>query len=139
MNSYYHNLVKHSNIHVKIFSMDQSSEASAFARSGGLIGGQARVPKGLAKLSKKQRSEIAQKGVAARALARRSAAEQITLDDSLPEPQGSRAPADASPSAYAAKIGRLGGLKGGKARAKALSPRKRSAIAKKAARARWGK
>jgi hypothetical protein len=33
---------------------------------------------------------------------------------------------------------RRGGLAGGKARAKALSPKKRSAIAKKAARARWG-
>jgi len=32
---------------------------------------------------------------------------------------------------------RKGGLKGGKARAKNLSGRKRSAIAKKAARARW--
>lgn len=39
----------------------------------------------------------------------------------------------------APKVGqRKGGLKGGKARAKALSPRKRKAIAKKAARARWG-
>jgi hypothetical protein len=34
---------------------------------------------------------------------------------------------------------RRGGLKGGKARAKALSPTKRKAIAKKAARERWGK
>jgi len=33
---------------------------------------------------------------------------------------------------------RQGGLKGGKARAKALSPAKRKAIAKKAAKARWG-
>jgi len=33
---------------------------------------------------------------------------------------------------------RKGGLKGGKARAKALSPAKRKAIARKAARARWG-
>lgn len=32
---------------------------------------------------------------------------------------------------------RRGGLAGGKARAKALSPTKRRAIAKKAARARW--
>ena len=36
-------------------------------------------------------------------------------------------------------FGRLGGLKGGKARAEALSPRKRSQIAAKAAKARWGK
>lgn len=40
--------------------------------------------------------------------------------------------------AAAAALGRLGGLKGGKARAKALSPKKRSEIAKKAAAARWG-
>ena len=32
---------------------------------------------------------------------------------------------------------RKGGVKGGQARAKALSPRKRKAIAQKAARARW--
>lgn len=41
--------------------------------------------------------------------------------------------------ATAAALGRLGGLKGGKARAKALSPKKRSNIAKKAAAARWKK
>ena len=40
-------------------------------------------------------------------------------------------------SHYLAKIGRNGGLKGGKARARALSARKRSAIARKAANARW--
>jgi hypothetical protein len=33
---------------------------------------------------------------------------------------------------------RKGGLKGGKARAKALSPEKRAEIAKKAAQKRWG-
>lgn len=36
-------------------------------------------------------------------------------------------------------LGRLGGLKGGKARAEKLTPGERSKIAKKAARARWGK
>ena len=40
--------------------------------------------------------------------------------------------------AAAAALGRKGGLKGGPARAAALSPKKRSAIAKKAAAARWG-
>ena len=39
--------------------------------------------------------------------------------------------------AAAAALGRLGGLKGGKARAEKLSPKKRSEIAKKAAKARW--
>ncbi len=36
-------------------------------------------------------------------------------------------------------LGRLGGLKGGKARAKKLSPKQRSQIAQKAAKARWSK
>lgn len=42
-----------------------------------------------------------------------------------------------NPAAVA--LGRLGGLKGGKARAEKLSPKKRSQIAKKAAAARWSK
>ncbi len=40
-----------------------------------------------------------------------------------------------NPAAVA--LGRLGGLKGGKARAASLSPSARQAIAKKAAKARW--
>jgi hypothetical protein len=39
----------------------------------------------------------------------------------------------------AAALGRLGGLKGGRARAKALSPERRREIALKAIRARWAK
>jgi len=42
-----------------------------------------------------------------------------------------------NPAAVA--LGRLGGLKGGKARASKLSPEERSEIAKKAALARWEK
>ncbi len=42
-----------------------------------------------------------------------------------------------NPAAVA--LGRLGGLKGGKARAEKLSPKKRKAIAQKAAQARWNK
>lgn len=42
-----------------------------------------------------------------------------------------------NPAAVA--LGRLGGAKGGKARAEKLTPAKRKAIAKKAAKARWGK
>jgi hypothetical protein len=38
---------------------------------------------------------------------------------------------------HAAALGRLGGRKGGFARAARLTPRKRSEIARKAARARW--
>jgi hypothetical protein len=40
-----------------------------------------------------------------------------------------------NPAAVA--LGRLGGLKGGKARAEKLSAKKRAAIARKAARVRW--
>jgi hypothetical protein len=46
-------------------------------------------------------------------------------------------PARDAVSQYLATIGRRGGIKGGKARAGALSQSKRKAIAKKAAEARW--
>lgn len=46
-------------------------------------------------------------------------------------------PAEKNPAAVA--LGHLGGLKGGPARAKKLSPKKRSLIASKAATARWEK
>ena len=42
-----------------------------------------------------------------------------------------------NPAAVA--LGRLGGLKGGKARAAKLTPEQRRAIAQKAARSRWAK
>lgn len=40
---------------------------------------------------------------------------------------------------HAVELGRLGGLKGGAARAKSLSKSQRVKIAQKAAKARWGK
>lgn len=45
---------------------------------------------------------------------------------------------DTGKNAAAVALGKLGGAKGGKARAEALSPAKRKEIARKAARARWG-
>jgi hypothetical protein len=42
-------------------------------------------------------------------------------------------------SEYLASIGRKGGLKGGKARARKLSSKQRKSIAKKAAKSRWSK
>jgi hypothetical protein len=39
---------------------------------------------------------------------------------------------------HAAALGRLGGLKGGRRRAQALSPERRREIARHAARTRWG-
>ncbi len=54
------------------------------------------------------------------------------LDGSpLPDPDAGKNPA-------AVALGKLGGAKGGAARARNLSPAKRKAIAKKAAQARWG-
>ncbi len=49
-----------------------------------------------------------------------------------PQPEVQKNPA-------AVALGRLGGLKGGKARAKKLTAKQRSEIAKKAAQARWKK
>ena len=46
---------------------------------------------------------------------------------------------DAEKNPAAVALGRLGGKKGGKARAEKLSPAKRKQIAKKAAEARWNK
>jgi hypothetical protein len=46
---------------------------------------------------------------------------------------------DAGKNIHAVELGRLGGLKGGKARAKKLKKKRRVAIAKKAAKARWSK
>lgn len=46
-------------------------------------------------------------------------------------------PAEKNPAAVA--LGRLGGLKGGFARAQKLTAKKRTAIAKKAAASRWSK
>jgi hypothetical protein len=54
---------------------------------------------------------------------------EITDSESPPEFEGK------NPAAVA--LGRMGGLKGGKARAKALSARQRREIARKAAKARW--
>ena len=47
-------------------------------------------------------------------------------------------PEDDGKNPAAVALGRLGGQKGGKARAEKLSAARRKAIAKKAARKRWG-
>jgi hypothetical protein len=57
------------------------------------------------------------------------------LDAIAPDAEAKPAEAEKNPAAVA--LGRLGGLKGGKARAEKLTPAKRKAIAKKAAEARW--
>ncbi len=55
------------------------------------------------------------------------------------EPGKEQKPTDPSKNPHAVALGRLGGVKGGPARAAALSARKRSQIAAKAAKVRWGK
>lgn len=61
-----------------------------------------------------------------------SIVESVTKDE--PEPRES-----ASKNPHAVALGRLGGLKGGPARAKKLSAKRRKQIAKNAAQARWAK
>jgi hypothetical protein len=53
------------------------------------------------------------------------------------EAVGDTPPSEKNPAAV--ELGRKGGLVGGKARAKKLTPERRSEIAKKAAAARWAK
>lgn len=62
------------------------------------------------------------------------------LDQLVPDAEPTPDPAPAEPpkkNPAAVALGRLGGLKGGKARAEKLSATKRKQIAKKAATARW--
>ena len=56
----------------------------------------------------------------------------LTTGDIVEETDDGKNPA-------AVALGRLGGLKGGVARAKKLSKKRRKEIAQKAAKARWGK
>lgn len=53
------------------------------------------------------------------------------------ETESGNEPVTKNPAAVA--LGRLGGLKGGKARAEKLSAKRRTQIAKKAAKTRWAK
>ena len=55
------------------------------------------------------------------------------------DPAKEEKPVDPTKNPHAVALGRLGGLKGGKARAKKLPSLTRSRIAAKAAKARWGK
>lgn len=59
--------------------------------------------------------------------------------ESIGEAPKTEPPAQPVKNPAAVELGRLGGLKGGAARAAALSPKKRSQIAAKAARSRWNK
>lgn len=56
--------------------------------------------------------------------------------DTVPEAEEEPTPPPKNPNAVA--LGRLGGMKGGKARAAKLTAEQRSEIARRAAQARWG-
>jgi hypothetical protein len=55
----------------------------------------------------------------------------------IPDHDPEDSPADREKNPAAVALGRLGGLKGGPARAEKLSSTRRSEIARRAARARW--
>jgi hypothetical protein len=60
---------------------------------------------------------------------------RTVLDSVVPDAEPKQAAPEKNPAAVA--LGRLGGLKGGRARAAKLTANRRSQIAKKAAAARW--
>jgi hypothetical protein len=62
---------------------------------------------------------------------------EAKAEDGAALPATETPPKGKNPAAVA--LGRLGGLKGGKARREKLSARRRKEIAKKAAQARWAK
>ncbi|MDA8388115.1 MAG: hypothetical protein M0Z58_05560 [Nitrospiraceae bacterium] len=68
---------------------------------------------------------------------------KFIVDQATTDVHGMNTPKEASPTKEknpsAVALGRLGGLKGGKARAEKLSAAKRKEIAKKAAQSRWKK
>ena len=60
---------------------------------------------------------------------------QAVTGEPAEKPTKKKDPPAKNPAAVA--LGRLGGLKGGKARANSLTPKQRKTIAKKAAESRW--
>lgn len=79
-------------------------------------------------MAKKRPSDI---NLLARQIVEEAIGEPIKPEE--PKPQ------EKEKNAAAVALGRLGGLKGGKARAERLTPEQRKEIAKKAAEKRWGK
>jgi hypothetical protein len=87
------------------------------------------VPKRTSKKSK--RLDISQ---LARAIVEEATGESLT-DQPRPDEPSTEPPHEKNPAAVA--LGKLGGKKGGPARAKNLSPERRKEIAQHAARVRW--
>jgi hypothetical protein len=70
---------------------------------------------------------------------KRRDANQIAFDIVQQATGQAAPPAEPDKNPAAVALGRLGGLKGGKARAKSLTAKQRKDIAKRAAAKRWGK
>lgn len=68
---------------------------------------------------------------------KKATSEESSIPAAEPTNKTDKHEKEKNPAAVA--LGRLGGLKGGKARAEKLSAKKRKEIAKKAAEARWAK
>jgi len=85
-------------------------------------------------MEKKTRKQPADINVLARSIVARATHEEL-----LPEVKQEALPAVKEKNPAAVALGRLGGLKGGKARAASLTPKKRKEIAQKAAQTRWAK
>lgn len=66
-----------------------------------------------------------------------SLARRIVDEATGDQPKGEQASSDEGKDPAAVELGRRGGLKGGKARAKKLTAKQRSEIARKAAATRW--
>ncbi len=64
---------------------------------------------------------------------------RLSTEESEEKPKDPQEAAQQAISEYLALIGKKGGLRGGPARAKKLSSKKRKEIAQKAAQTRWGK
>jgi hypothetical protein len=85
--------------------------------------------KSMDKKTKKQPADI---NILAKSIVARATHEEL-----LPETFKEHLPAIKEKNPAAVALGKLGGLKGGKARAEKLSPKKRKEIASKAAKTRW--
>jgi hypothetical protein len=70
---------------------------------------------------------------------KKSANEALVSDTETEGASASAASAEDGKNPAAVQLGRLGGIKGGPARARKLTKEQRSAIARKAALARWAK
>ena len=113
-------------VHARQDDSSKNPAAVALGKLGGLKGGHARA----AVLTPERRSEIAR--IASRARWEKWKDERAA-ESAPPAPEN---PPPKNPAAVA--LGKLGGPKGGRARAEALSPERRSEIARIASRTRWG-